>query len=117
MPHRALPGGASLVQENLQVLSQRRGESEVVFDRVADAGELARIIRSYCGRVAAAELNLARCGEHLWVRLLRPPSRPLDLVLRWPRENSAEAAGIPPGIPPALGGGHLKSGSGMPIGT
>jgi hypothetical protein len=72
----------SLVRRALQSLSRRRGESEVVFDRIANAAEFSRIIVSYCGRLAASEITLADCGTQLWVRLLRPSSSPLDLLMR-----------------------------------
>ncbi len=71
----------SFVHHSLQAMSGRRGEREVVFDRVADDAELARIIRSYCIRLAAAEIRLAACGPHFWVRLLRPGRASLDLLL------------------------------------
>jgi hypothetical protein len=76
----------SLVRQNLQTLSGCRGESEVVFDRVADGAEFLRIVRSYCLRLAASEIRLAACGPHVWVRLLRPSRPPLDLLLRTPRD-------------------------------
>jgi hypothetical protein len=72
----------SLVRRSLQSLSRRRGETEVVFDRVANAAEFSRIIVSYCVRLAASEVTVADCGTQLWVRLLRPSSSPLDLLLR-----------------------------------
>jgi hypothetical protein len=75
----ALP---SLVRQQLDALAGPRGESEVVFDRVADSSEFSRIIRSYSLRLSAAEIRLAACGPHLWVRLLRPSHPPLDLLLR-----------------------------------
>ncbi len=81
----------SFVRQHLQTLSGHRGESEVVFDRVADGAEFSRIVRSYCVRLAASEIRLAACGPHLWVRLLRPPRPPLDLLLRSPREASSPA--------------------------
>ena len=78
----------SLIRSNLQSLSGHRGDCEVVFDRVSNAAEFARIIRSYCIRVSASEIRMASCGAYLWVRLLRPSSAPLDLVLRSPLEAS-----------------------------
>jgi hypothetical protein len=72
----------SLVRQQLDSLAGPRAESEVVFDRVADSSEFSRIIRSYSLRVSAAEIRLAACGPHLWVRLLRPSHPPLDLLLR-----------------------------------
>ena len=72
----------SLVRQHLDALAGPRVESEVAFDRVADSSELSRIIRSYSLRVSAAEIRLAACGPHVWVRLLRPSHPPLDLLLR-----------------------------------
>jgi hypothetical protein len=86
----------SLVHRNLQALSRNRGESEVVFDRLADSDEFASIIRSYCARVDASEIRLAACGAHLWVRLLRPSRAPLDLLLGARADVSAQAFFPPP---------------------
>jgi hypothetical protein len=72
----------SLVRQQLDALAGPRAESEVTFERVADSFEFSRIIRSYSLRVSAAEIRLAACGPHLWVRLLRPSHPPLDLLLR-----------------------------------
>jgi hypothetical protein len=77
----------SFVRLRLEALSGRRGESEIVFERVADDAELFRIIRSYCARLAASEIRLAACGPHLWVRLLRPSGPALDLLLRSPQPD------------------------------
>jgi hypothetical protein len=82
----------SYVRQHLQTLSGRRAESEVVFDRVTDGAESARIILSYCARLAASEVRLAACGPHLWVRLLRPSRPAMDLLLRAPRDDSAPAS-------------------------
>lgn len=72
----------SLLQRYLAKLPDARGESEVVFERVTDASELAHIACSYCARISASEIRLAACGPHLWIRLLRSPSRPsMDLLL------------------------------------
>lgn len=76
----------SFVRHNLQALSGRRGESEVVFDRVADDAEFSRIVRSYCVRLAASEIRLAACGPHFWVRLFRPSRSALDLLLPAPQD-------------------------------
>jgi len=85
----------SLLRKNLQTLSERREEHEIVFERVADAAEYARIIRSYSIRITASEIRMACCGPHLWVRLLRPSGTPLDLLLRSPRETASLASPAP----------------------
>ncbi len=82
----------SLVREHLASLSEHRGESEAVFDRVADRAEFMRIIRSYCVRLSASEIHLAACGPYVWVRLVRPPRPPLDLLLRSPSDASTPAS-------------------------
>jgi hypothetical protein len=79
VPCMAVP---SLVRQSLQSLPGRRDENEVVFDQAVDAAEFARIVRSYCVRLAASQVTLVACGPHLWVRLFRPPRPPLDLMLR-----------------------------------
>ncbi len=99
-PCMAVP---SFVRRRLQDLSQRRGEREMVFDRVADTAECARIVRSYCVRVAASDISLAVCGPYLWVRLSRPSGLPLDLLLRGPWEDAAPASiPAPPASIPAV---------------
>jgi hypothetical protein len=82
----------SLLAEHLKKLVERRGQSEVVFERLADAGECARIIRSYATRVGASEIRMACCGEYIWVRLERPPQPAMDLVLRRPAGMDGIAA-------------------------
>ncbi len=85
----------SFVRKNLQSISGHRGESEVVIDRVADAGEFSRIIHSYCVRLASPEIRLAGCGPSLWVRLLRSSRPPLDLLLRSSQADSVRAFPLP----------------------
>jgi hypothetical protein len=83
----------SALRRGLRGFTERRGESEVVFDRVADAAEFTRIVRSYAVRIAAAEIRLAACGPHVWIRLLRGEGPPLDLLLRSPMQASPGGAG------------------------
>jgi hypothetical protein len=54
----------------------------VVFDRVEDIDECAHIIGNYSARMKAEEVRLARCGEHLWIRLERLRHEAVNLVLR-----------------------------------
>ncbi len=81
----------SFVRQKLQALTGRRGESEVVFDRVADDAEFSRIIRSYCVRLAANEIRLVACGPHVWVRLLCRTRPSLDLLLPAPGNTLAHS--------------------------
>ena len=76
---------------SLQALVAHGGESDLVFDRTADVAELARIVRSYCLRVSASEIRVATCGARIWVRLLRPGRRPLDLLFRLACEAASPA--------------------------
>jgi hypothetical protein len=71
----------STLRKSLQALQQREA-SDVVFDRMEDARECAHIIGSYCANVKAEEIRMARCGEHLWIRLERPREEAVTLVLR-----------------------------------
>jgi len=72
----------SFVRAELAVLSNPHEEREIAFDHAADYDEISRIVRSYCNRLGVAEIRLVRCGDHIWVRLLRPSLPPFDLLLR-----------------------------------
>lgn len=94
----------SRLRQSLQALAAHRAESDLVFDRIADVAELARIVRSYCQRVSASEIRVAACGAQLWVRLVRPGRRPLDLLLHSPREAAGLAFPLTPvSAPPRTG--------------
>lgn len=86
----------SFVRQNLQALSARRAESEVVFERVSEDAELSRIIRSYCVRLSASEIRLAVCGPSFWVRLLGPARPSLDLLFPVPLELRACSFAVSP---------------------
>jgi Type II secretion system (T2SS), protein E, N-terminal domain len=93
----------SLLRRTLAGRCELRRESELVFDRVADTAELARMIRSYAVCAAATEIRLAACGSHLWVRLLRAARHPLDMLLRGASQTAPVAsAGLRSGAPPGL---------------
>jgi hypothetical protein len=77
-----------ILQKSLQAQARRRGSSDVVFDRVEDIGECAHIIGNYSARVKAEEVRLARCGEHLWIRLERLRHDAVNLLLRVPVASS-----------------------------
>ena len=89
---------SSWLRQNLQALAAQRAESDLVFDRIADMAEMARIVRSYCLRVSASEIRVAACGAQIWVRLLRPGRPPLDLLLRPGREAAGLAAVTAPAV-------------------
>jgi hypothetical protein len=78
----------STLQKSLQALARHRGSSDVIFDRVEDAGECAHIIGNYATKVEAEEVRFARCGEHLWIRLERLREEAVNLVLRVPVTSS-----------------------------
>jgi hypothetical protein len=77
----------SLLRSRLQASGERRGQSEVVFDGLADVGECVRIIRSYCTRIDASEIRLVSCRSCLWIRLLNPTNGSLDLLFTAARET------------------------------
>jgi len=74
----------STLQKSLQAQTRHRGSTDVVFDRVGDIGECAHIIGNYSAKMKAEEVRLARCGEHLWIRLERLQHEAVNLVLRVP---------------------------------
>ncbi|MGA8837776.1 MAG: hypothetical protein WB538_19255 [Candidatus Sulfotelmatobacter sp.] len=84
----------SILQKGLQALGQRHAAKDVVFDRLEDAGECARIIGSYAAKVAAEEVRLAPCGQHIWIRLEGRQREPVNLVLRSP--GAASSPAVPP---------------------
>lgn len=61
--------GPTALRESLTRLEQQARSNEIVFDRVSDASEMARIIRSYVQKLGADDLHIAACGEHVWARL------------------------------------------------
>lgn len=82
----------STLQRTLQALLRQRQPGDIVFDRTEDLGECARIIVNYCAKVHAEEVRLARCGEHLWIRLERSRADAVNLVLRAPEESARRMA-------------------------
>ena len=89
----------SVLAEHLRKLAERHVQSEVVFDRLADAAEFARIVRSYATRISASEVRMAYCGEYIWVRLERDSHPAVNLVLSLPAEMNGRGPTLPP--PPA----------------
>lgn len=79
----------STMQKSLQALAQHRGSTDIVFERLEDAGECAQIISNYSAKVEATEIRFAKCGEHLWVRLERLRREAVNLVLRVSADSSA----------------------------
>jgi hypothetical protein len=87
---------ASKVRGHLESLSGPRAENEMVFDRLTDDAECARIIASYSTGAGAYEVRIAACGPYVWVRLLPLSRIPLDLLFRTPRRLSV----LPPAPAP-----------------
>jgi hypothetical protein len=77
----------STLQKNLRALARQREAGDVVFDRTEDAGECAHIVGNYSAKVKAEEVRVARCGEHLWIRLERLGQEAVTLVLRAPASS------------------------------
>jgi hypothetical protein len=74
----------SILQKGLQALAGRDGAKDVVFDRLEDAGECARVIASYAAKTGAEDVRLAQLGSHIWIRLEGEGRVGLNLVLRSP---------------------------------
>lgn len=75
----------STIHKTLLDLTRHGNAKDVVFDRMEDSTECARTISNYSEKVKAEEVRLARCGEHLWIRLERMRAEAVTLVLRMPR--------------------------------
>jgi predicted adenine nucleotide alpha hydrolase (AANH) superfamily ATPase len=71
-----------VLRQTLADIGEQRRQTETVFDRVADAVEFARIIRSYAAKVSASEIRMALCGSCIWVRLDRTAQKALNLIFR-----------------------------------
>jgi hypothetical protein len=71
----------SALQKSLQALAPHRGSSDIIFEGMDDPGACARIISNYSAKVRAVEVHVARCGEHLWIRLERLGAEAINLVL------------------------------------
>ncbi|MGO8796307.1 MAG: hypothetical protein ACLQLC_15915 [Candidatus Sulfotelmatobacter sp.] len=84
----------SVLRNGLLSIARHHGVNDVVFDCLQSVAECAHIIGNYTSTVRAEEVRLARCGEHLWVRLERPPQEAVTLVMRAPRSSSLAAAQI-----------------------
>ena len=78
------------LQKSLQAQARHQGSTDVVFDRVEDLGECAHIIGNYSAKIKAEEVRLARCGEHLWIRLERLRHEAVNLVLRVPAAATSQ---------------------------
>lgn len=74
----------SVLQEGLQSLLRVRRPAEVVFDRVEDISECARIVGSYSGKMGTEDIRLIRLGRHVWIRLERAGRETVSLILRSP---------------------------------
>lgn len=90
----------SILQKGLQVLGQRHAVKDVVFERMKDASECARIIGSYAGKLEAEEVHLAQCGCYIWARLEGQGQgrEAVNLVLRAPGRVRPPASAHPIGL-------------------
>lgn len=80
----------TVLRRSLLALTERRPEKEIVFDRVADAAELARIVGSYAATTTASEVRMAPCAHYIWVRLQRTSQNVVNLLF-----HTASEARIP----------------------
>ena len=67
-----------------------------MFARMADTGECARIIGNYAAKVGAEEIRMARCGEHIWIRLEGRRREAVNLVVRAPADTTTALRLYPP---------------------
>jgi hypothetical protein len=86
----------SALQQGLQALAQRRQAGDIIFDRMGDTGECARIIGNYAAKMGSEEIRMARCGEHIWVRLEGRRREGVNLVVRAPADTTTALRLYPP---------------------
>ena len=72
----------SVLKRHFEQMGESHREGEVLFERLSNIAEFSRIVGSYAVRLGAAEVQLSRCGPHIWVRLARAAERPVDLIVR-----------------------------------
>jgi hypothetical protein len=82
----------SILEEKLQAFLRLHSTGNLVFDRLQDTREAARIIASYATNAKADEVRVARCGEHWWVRLERGRRAAITLVLKTKSQFPAVAS-------------------------
>jgi hypothetical protein len=56
-------------------------ESELVYDQIADASEISRVITDCVARLTADKVRLGRCRDYLWARVWGS-KREMDLLFR-----------------------------------
>ncbi len=78
----------SVLRQALLSSKQIRRPDDVIFDRMEDFGEGARIVASYCAKLGTEQIRLARCGKHVWVRLQRGIGETVNLLLHFPGKSS-----------------------------
>jgi hypothetical protein len=81
--------GASVVRRGLLALARARRPADLVFERIEDADEGARIVGSYSAKLGAEEVRWIRCSRHIWLRLERQSREAINLLLRCPAAGGA----------------------------
>jgi hypothetical protein len=56
-------------------------DHELVFEQVAETGEMARIIRRYVVELGAEKIRLGKCRDYLWTRIAGPKGE-MNLLFR-----------------------------------
>ena len=80
----------SLVQEALETLRRHDTGTEICFDTVRDAGEMAATVCSYAIQMEARQIKTVRAGAYIWVGFFRKQAR-RDLLFRVPGTGIAAA--------------------------
>jgi hypothetical protein len=69
-------------RQHLQSSLMTPAENEIVFDRISNAGEVARLARNYVKQLGAEEVRFGMACDYLWSRLRRGRQE-MDLLFRW----------------------------------
>jgi hypothetical protein len=81
----------SLVRDALETLRRHDTGTEICFDTVRDAGEMAATVCSYAVQMEATQIKTVRAGAYIWVAFFRKHAR-RDLLFRVPGTGVSAAS-------------------------
>jgi len=70
-------------------MEEDSGRTEKLFENLSGPEEVVRIVSGYAGKLRAAEVRIASCGEYFWARLFCSAD-PVDLIFSLRRTRSKQ---------------------------
>lgn len=59
----------SSIEGILEIIRQQERPTEIRFDGMRDPHEMARVAASYVAKIGAEEIQIEKCGPHIWLQL------------------------------------------------